>query len=273
MRAPSVKKLTEAFRDVDDKDAKLIRKFAKAVDDRHELEELVEGYAPAAAYVRQLHTIPYSSRSGRLSVVLHALDSIVEGFGIESLGERYEYVNMGESYATTLVYDNELDRLTLESWGGIVESGYDPDADREYNPGASKPPVEISEMLAKAIESMKRRGGSNMDLSDRAQAVQIYGMAFKLLWTWAHGEDNINYANFKQYVGWKPASKDAAAWVQEANDTRHRTQVMQAFKKNWPEAHDWMLKHNMGKRGKSRTNNPGTPPTTTTSALVGKLKF
>ncbi len=129
MRAPSVKKLTEAFRDLTPEDAKLIRKFAKVVDDRDELEELVDAKAPAtAAYVRQMYHSPYDSGMWRTTVALHAIDQLMGGYGIEPLGPismregpPYEFVNFGDPYDTTLIYDRDKDRLFIGAWGDLPE--------------------------------------------------------------------------------------------------------------------------------------------------------
>jgi hypothetical protein len=135
MQAPSEKKLLEAFRDLTPMDAKLIRKFAKAVDDPDELEELVEVHAPSTeTYVRQMHSSPYNSQMWRTTVALHAIGELVGGYGIEALGNKYEYVNMGDTYATTLIFDRVKDRLFVGNWGSIVEAEGD---DWEENPHGS----------------------------------------------------------------------------------------------------------------------------------------
>lgn len=130
MRAPSEKKLLEAFRDLSKKDAKLIRKFAKAEDDPEELEELVEKVPATEAYVRSMYSDPYRSGIWRVTVVLHAINEIVGGYGVEGLGPGrsgdqappYEYINFGDTYATTLIYDRDKDRLYIGDWGSIVET-------------------------------------------------------------------------------------------------------------------------------------------------------
>lgn len=109
---------------------------------------------------------------------------------------------------------------------------------------AAAAPRDVGEMLDKAVGAVKNKA-KRMDLSDRKQAVQVYGMLFKLLWTWAAGESDVNYANFKSLVGWRPASEGSREWVESANDARHRTVVLKALKKKWPEAHEWMQKHKM----------------------------
>lgn len=128
MRAPSVKKLTEAFRDLTPAEAKQIRAFAKAVDDPEKLEKLVEKVPVTEAYVRQMYSSPYDSYMWRVTVALHAINEIVGGFGVEPLGESdtrhgppFEYINMGDTYATTLIYDRDKDRLFIGTMGDVVE--------------------------------------------------------------------------------------------------------------------------------------------------------
>lgn len=143
MRAPSEKALLASFRDLDRKQAKLIRSFAKAEDDPEKLEKLVEKVPATEAYVRQMYHSPYDSGIWRVTVALHAINDIVGGYGVEGLGPGrsgdyappYEYINMGDTYATTLIYDRDADRLYIGDWGTIVEQE---DPEGEWNP-RSKP--------------------------------------------------------------------------------------------------------------------------------------
>jgi len=135
MKAPSIKKLTETF-DLSTKEAKLIRKFAKAADDRDELEELVEQVPETDSYVRSLYSSPFTNQMWRDTVALHAIDVILGGHGVEAFDPdadpddmgppRYEYVNMGDTYAATLIFDREKDRLSIGTWGDIAERSGNP---------------------------------------------------------------------------------------------------------------------------------------------------
>jgi hypothetical protein len=132
MRAPPASKLEKAFR-LTRKEANLVRRFAKAVDDRDKLEALVDsGVVPSTeAYVRQMYNSPYNSFMWRVTVALHAIDNIVDGYGVEGLGPSgsasegyappYEYINFGDPYVTTLIYKRDTDTLFIGSWGDIVE--------------------------------------------------------------------------------------------------------------------------------------------------------
>lgn len=49
------------------------------------------------------------------------------GFGIEGMADApagrhgISYINMGDAYAATVIYDSRSDRFTIGAWGGIVE--------------------------------------------------------------------------------------------------------------------------------------------------------
>lgn len=131
MRSPSVKTLTEAFRNLSAADARLIKRIAKAADDAEALRALIEERCPKTAdYVRSMHSGPYDSHMWRVTVALHALDVIMETCGVEALSPDgpyslkeplYEYLNAGDPYAATLIYTRATDTLRVGSWGDIAE--------------------------------------------------------------------------------------------------------------------------------------------------------
>jgi hypothetical protein len=135
MRAPSQKALLEAFRDLTPEDAKLIRALAKAVDedflgDPDTLRTLVEDYTPdTAKYVRGLYSDPYRTHLWRVTVALHAMDEVMGTFGVKALGPDiggmepppYEYLNTGDTYATTLIYRRRDNSLHIGDWSSIAE--------------------------------------------------------------------------------------------------------------------------------------------------------
>jgi hypothetical protein len=62
--------------------------------------------------------------------VLKAADKMLEGHGVEYIEsltdtsrnrEGLSYVNMGDTYMTTLIYDHGKGRFLVTSWGDIVE--------------------------------------------------------------------------------------------------------------------------------------------------------
>lgn len=129
MRAPSAKTLTSEFR-ISPENAKLVRLLAAAADDGERLKELVNARVPAtASYVRSMYSDPYRSRLWRTTVALHAMNEVLETHGVEGLGPPrsgdyappYEYLNVGDPYSGTLIYDRDGDRLFVGSWGDVVE--------------------------------------------------------------------------------------------------------------------------------------------------------
>ncbi len=131
MRCPSAKSLVATFRDLDTKAANLIRRIAKAADDADALEKIIDKECPkTAAYVRSCYNNPYNSQMWRTTVALHAIDILIGGCGVEALGPAqgrsqsppYEYINVGDTYALTLVYKHATDNLYISSWGNVVEA-------------------------------------------------------------------------------------------------------------------------------------------------------
>ena len=90
------------------------------------LEEIVEARCPETAkYARSCHNDPYATGIWRVTMALHAINDVVGGCGVEGLGPPrggdyatpYEYVNMGDTYATTLIYKRDTDTLSIGDWG------------------------------------------------------------------------------------------------------------------------------------------------------------
>jgi hypothetical protein len=130
MRVPSIKTLTTRFPNLSRDEAKLIRALGHATDDGEKLRQIVEELSPkTAAYVRSMHGEPWSSHMWRVTVALHAMDVVLGTFGVEGLGPTsgpsyappYEYLNAGDTYATTLIYRNKTDTLSVGNWGDIAE--------------------------------------------------------------------------------------------------------------------------------------------------------
>lgn len=129
MRCPSAKSLRDMFSIAGEK-ANLVRRVAKAADSGSELLAVVERSCPAtAAYARSLGGDPYKSRMWRVTIALHAINDLIGGYGVESMGPArapnfappYEYVEMGDPYATTLVYRRKTDTLSVGSQGDVAE--------------------------------------------------------------------------------------------------------------------------------------------------------
>jgi len=127
MRAPSTRSLIETFR-LSKSDADLIRHLAKATDNPQDLEALIALRCPKTeSYVRKLYSSPYHSHMWRVTVALHAMDVILDTNGVEAIPDesggapQYEYLNTGDPYSTTLIYNRKTDSLKIGSWGDIAE--------------------------------------------------------------------------------------------------------------------------------------------------------
>lgn len=133
MRSPAVKRLVGLL-NLDRGSALLIKYLCDARDDRDELERLINERCPdTAAYAASCHNDPYFSRMWRTTLVLHALDKILGTHGVEGIGEGdhtvgyappYEYLNAGDTYATTLIYKRSTDTVSIGCWGDIAERMY-----------------------------------------------------------------------------------------------------------------------------------------------------
>jgi hypothetical protein len=59
----------------------------------------------------------------------------VEGLGPPRSGDYappYEYLNAGDTYAATLIFDRDKDRLFISSWGDVVETHPEWESREEY---------------------------------------------------------------------------------------------------------------------------------------------
>jgi hypothetical protein len=89
-----------------------------------ELNELVERYG------RTLRTDPEEVKRelnelfggrGNAFKKLRRADELLEGHGVESLGERYSYINFGDTYDPTIIYDGEEDKFFISTWGDVEQ--------------------------------------------------------------------------------------------------------------------------------------------------------
>jgi hypothetical protein len=115
-RTPSVKAMARYF----DKDT--AQKAKDLMDCRIDPEE----YESVQAWVRQCYNRP-SKREQRML----ALNEVLQGFGVEIIGNvnmcddddiHAEYVNMGETYNVTILFDRRTRRFRLTTWGDWVET-------------------------------------------------------------------------------------------------------------------------------------------------------
>lgn len=82
-----------------------------------------ERFPKTAAWCRQCHNPPSQNE-----LVLAALDDVLEGFGTEAIRDPDDsdniiatYVNMGDSYNATIVFDEEDETYVLSTWADWYE--------------------------------------------------------------------------------------------------------------------------------------------------------
>lgn len=135
MKCPSVATLTRTFRDLSAEQAGLIKRICRAADDGAELEALLTAECPQVFQRSdlQLGGIPnmaHMDRAWLRTYALRALDCILDTHGVEAIVREsdsvysapfMEYLNTGDTYATTLLYFRDSDALRIGSWGDVVE--------------------------------------------------------------------------------------------------------------------------------------------------------
>lgn len=93
-----------------------------------ELRSLIEGTVKPDTYgtVREWIKACYH-KPKTIECQMLAINEVLEGHGVEAVfgdDPRWpdmEYVNMGDTYTTTIVYDWTKDRFEIASWGDWVE--------------------------------------------------------------------------------------------------------------------------------------------------------
>jgi hypothetical protein len=77
-------------------------------------------------WISQCYNMPY-----KVELKLCAINDILEGFGVEyisSVNDDYsevyglDYVNLGDTYTPTVIFDHNSRKWRFTSWGDIVES-------------------------------------------------------------------------------------------------------------------------------------------------------
>ncbi len=145
MKTPSVKSMTDAFRDLTPAQAGLIKRIARATpsgpcsapggpDDGARLHDLLYAECPEALRSGgQLENIRWCNVGWLRAYALRAMNIILGTHGVEcltreqesdcfTLGPAYEYLNTGDAYAATLVYHRDSDAIRIGSWGDIAEN-------------------------------------------------------------------------------------------------------------------------------------------------------
>ena len=113
MRIPTATRLIEAFGE--DTGARLYAVLHGQIDPL--------SFPTVAAWDRACYHPP-----GTWDLRLAAADVVLDGSGVEGItidGDCYpcaEYVNLGDTYTTTLVHDIPAGRIRIGSWGDFVEA-------------------------------------------------------------------------------------------------------------------------------------------------------
>ncbi len=120
MNYPSIKRIASVL-NIDQSLAKQIRGLMDGDLSPQDVPTTKQG-------VDGCYGVPYSDEQ-----VMHAIDRLLGNHGVEGLGEalgsyygdapQYSYSNTGDTYAGTVIQDNETGRYLLTSWGDLVESG------------------------------------------------------------------------------------------------------------------------------------------------------
>jgi hypothetical protein len=114
MRLPSIKRLESAFPGK----GKIVRTLLESV-------AAVNAHPAAIARVAECYNPPTL-----LDKRLHAINAETEGCGVEYIAHKddtfrstygLEYVNHGDTYVTTIIFDHWKHTWNLCSWGDIVE--------------------------------------------------------------------------------------------------------------------------------------------------------
>lgn len=118
------------------------------------IQELIDILKLSESDAEELHTMmqsweweEYAKDEPTVDDVMTRANEMLGGFGVESLESEYAYVssyfqniialyvNMGETYNNTLIFDTEREEFLISSWGDFFESweveNQDKDEDEE----------------------------------------------------------------------------------------------------------------------------------------------
>ena len=117
VRAPSIKTLTRDLR-ITREEAKTVRGLIKGDIDPEDIEA-------TDRWIRQCYNRPWES-----SLIMHAIDATIGTCGVECIGDEdkeahesadFDYCNAGDTYAATIIRDNNTGRYFVGCWGDCVE--------------------------------------------------------------------------------------------------------------------------------------------------------
>ena len=117
VNVPQLKRLKAAFPTVEEKDLVLLRRIIKG--------ELSPRKVPAVdAWFKQCYHKPK-----RLEMLLAAADALLGGHGVEAVyhgglqdnGVAAEYINTGDGYNPTLIYDHRKGEVVISDYNSFIE--------------------------------------------------------------------------------------------------------------------------------------------------------
>jgi hypothetical protein len=88
-----------------------------------------QDYKSVQSWVSQCYNMP-----SKLELKLCAINEIIGGYGVEYINHvddslndvlGIDYINLGDTYTTTVCYDHDLSKFVYTSWGDIVEGSPD----------------------------------------------------------------------------------------------------------------------------------------------------
>lgn len=90
-------------------------------------EAFEKAFPKTSNWIFQCHNFP-----NEIDLIMEMFNELLDGFGVEAIRDENEcdryygdivglYVNMGDTYNTTVVYDTINDRFITTSWGDFVE--------------------------------------------------------------------------------------------------------------------------------------------------------
>ena len=111
----------------------LVEKLNITLDQAHKLRALIAGKADPRNYdsVDQWYNSCYYKPCDT-ELVLAACNEVLGGFGVEYIEHESDgfdffslcglsYVNLGDTYKTTIIYNHAKDKFVINCWGSFVE--------------------------------------------------------------------------------------------------------------------------------------------------------
>jgi len=131
----TIEDLRKAFPEIDGIKLILIKRIINKEIESNELEL----FDSNAKWIMQCYNRPNDTE-----LSMNALNELIEGFGTEAIKNENAYVNkyysdcigiyvnMGDSYAMTIIYDTNENEFLITSWGDFIEA-YEQSIENESN--------------------------------------------------------------------------------------------------------------------------------------------